>query len=98
MNDLILGALVLGSSAIGLFFLRFWRETRDRLFLFFALAFWLLGANWLALGFVNRDEPQSALYAVRLVAFALILIGIWDKNRAAKAARASAGDRPTTLL
>lgn len=71
----------MASVVIGLLFLRFWKKTRDRLFFFFALAFWLLGVNWLSLAVVDRDEPQTALYAVRLLAFALIIIGIWIKNR-----------------
>jgi predicted permease len=82
MNQFVLGALVMASGVIGLFFLRFWRKTRDRLFVFFAAAFWLLGANWLLLAWVRRDEAQSALlYAIRLMAFGLILVGIWSKNR-----------------
>jgi len=66
---------------IGLFFLRFWRRTRDRLFFYFSMAFWVLGFNWFMLAFANQDEPQTALYAVRLVAFGLIILGIWGKNR-----------------
>ena len=59
------------------FFLRFWKNTHDRLFVFFAVAFWLLGINWLALAIARRDEPQTALYLVRLFAFVVLLIGIW---------------------
>jgi hypothetical protein len=81
VNEFWLGVNAMGAAVIGLYFLRFWTQTRDRLFLCFALAFWVLGCNWLALGLVDRDEPQTALYAVRLLAFGLILFGIWDKNR-----------------
>ena len=48
---------------------------------FFTAAFWLLGINWLALSFTSRDEPNTALFTIRLAAFVVILIGIWDKNR-----------------
>ena len=81
MPEFLLGAIAMACGTIGLFFLRFWRRTRDRLFMFFALAFWLLCLNWLALAFADRDEPQTALYAVRLLAFGLIIVAIWDKNR-----------------
>lgn len=81
MNQFVLGAIVMACAAAGVFFLRFWRRTRDRLFLIFALAFWLLGTNWLFLAFVNRDETRTWLYVLRLVAFILILVGIIDKNR-----------------
>ena len=74
----------MASAAVGAFFLRFWRRTRDRLFLIFALAFWLLGLNWLLLAFVQADETRTWLYLLRLVAFCLIIYGIVDKNRATK--------------
>jgi Family of unknown function (DUF5985) len=79
---LISGAIVMGYSVVGLFFLRFWRETRDRLFLIFAGAFWILGVQRLAL-VLSRDmvEDDTGLYLVRLFAFLLILGAIVDKNR-----------------
>ena len=80
---LISGAIVMGYGVAGLFFLRFWRETRDRLFLIFAGAFWLLGLQRLALAFSrNMVEDDTTLYLVRLFAFLLILGAIVDKNRA----------------
>lgn len=70
-------------AIIGIFFLRFWRQTRDRLFAIFALCFWLLGLNWLLLAFTQVEETQSAyLHCVRMAAFAILLFGIADKNRA----------------
>jgi len=83
MNRLMQGAVVMGCVVIAMFFLRFWRKSRDRLFLFFSAAFALLAINWTALALTNADEPQTMLYLIRLMAFVLILIGIWDKNRAA---------------
>jgi uncharacterized membrane protein YcjF (UPF0283 family) len=80
----MLGGLVMGCFVAGLFFLRFWRKTRDRLFAIFALAFWLLGVNWLALAFTQQDEVKTIYYAVRLLAFVLILYAIIDKNRASR--------------
>jgi hypothetical protein len=80
----MLGGLVMGCFVAGLFFLRFWRKTRDRLFAIFAIAFWLLGVNWLALAFTQQDEVKTIYYAVRLLAFVLILYAIIDKNRASR--------------
>ena len=87
LNLFILGAIVMACGVIGLFFLRFWRRTHDRLFVIFAAAFWLLGANWLLLAFTDpkAETQRLLLYALRAVAFILILIAILDKNR--KAAR-----------
>jgi hypothetical protein len=85
INRFILGALVMACFAAGLFFLRFWRKTHDRLFAIFALAFWLMGVNWLALSFTSADaEFRPALYLIRLLAFVLILFAILEKNRASR--------------
>ena len=81
LNQFLLGALVMACAAAGLYFLRFYRKVRDRLFGVFAVAFWLMGLNWLLLAFVRADETQTWLYVIRLVAFILILLAIWDKNR-----------------
>jgi hypothetical protein len=89
LNEFVLGLLVMSCAVGGVFFLRFWRKTRDRLFAIFAIAFWLLGLNWFLLAFISLDEAQSAIYVVRLLAFILILIGILDKNRPTR----SSGDR-----
>lgn len=45
MDQFLRGAIVAGCLVIGLFFLRFHRRSRDRLFLFFALSFFLLAAE-----------------------------------------------------
>lgn len=75
-------ALATLSVVAGLFFLRFWRVTRDRLFLAFALAFAVFAAHWtcLALG-VPSDEDKHYVYALRFLAFLLIVAGVIDKNR-----------------
>jgi hypothetical protein len=83
VNQFLLGVVVAACAVAGLFFLRFWRRTRDRLFVIFAVAFWTLGANWLALAFTEQDEVRTALYVIRLLAFLLILGGVVDKNRSA---------------
>jgi len=85
MQSFISGAMTMGYFVAGLFFLRFWIGTRDRLFLFFALAFWLLAGQRAALGLTEESlEDKTVLYVVRLVAFVLILIAIADKNRSQK--------------
>ena len=68
--------------AAGLFFFRFWRESRDRLFGFFGAAFWVLALSWTLLALVNpTDETRPYIYAIRLVAFLLMIVGMIDKNR-----------------
>ncbi len=80
LNQFLLGGVVVACLAVGLFFLRFWRRKRQRLFAIFAIAFWILGANWTALAFAQSDEARTALYVLRLAAFLLILLAIVDRN------------------
>jgi hypothetical protein len=82
LNQLVTGAIVMGYAVTGLFFIRFWRQTRDRLFLIFAISFWLLGFQRLALSLTSQlIESDTGFYLVRLFAFLLILGAIVDKNR-----------------
>lgn len=82
VNELLLGAIAMGSFVAGLFFLRYWRSTRDRFFLFFALSFWIEAANRVAMALTHSWSEAAPLhYIVRLVAYGLILLAIWEKNR-----------------
>ena len=87
LNQFLLGAIVMACGVAGLYFLRFWRKTHDRLFALFAIAFWVLGANWMLLAFINQDEVRTWLYVIRLCAFLVILYAILEKNRAGRASR-----------
>jgi hypothetical protein len=80
--DFLSGAITLGFVVAGLFFLRFWKRTGERLFIAFALAFWLLGLGQALLSFTDIPvEERSWLYLLRLAAFLLILVSVWSKNR-----------------
>lgn len=80
MNELLAGAIAMGSFVIALFFLRFWRTSRDRFFLYFALSFFIEGAHRLYAGYENLGEASPHHYLVRLVAYLLILWAIYEKN------------------
>jgi hypothetical protein len=79
---LISGAIVMGNLIAGLFFLKFWASSQDRLFLIFAIAFWILATQRVLLALL-ADDPNThvVLYGIRLLAFLLILVAIVDKNR-----------------
>jgi hypothetical protein len=64
MEQFIMGAIAMASAVVALFFLRFWRETGDRLFAMFALAFLLLGITRLGLS-MSRDVPNAPAAAVQ---------------------------------
>lgn len=75
------GAVAMASLTATMFFLRFWRQTRDSLFLFFALAFGLDAVIRLLLGMTQvSDEMEPFYYLARLVSFALIIVAIVRKN------------------
>ncbi|HWI81283.1 DUF5985 family protein [Ramlibacter sp.] len=82
MNQMLSGAIAVSSLLAGLFFLRFWRNTGDRFFLYFALSFALEGLNRVALGLLAHvSEDNPLFYSVRVMAYGLIVLAIWQKNR-----------------
>lgn len=82
LYDFLSGADAFGFFTCGLFFLRFWRRTRDELFLAFAIAFALMGTGQTVIALANvPTEERGSLYLIRLAAFLLILFAIYQKNR-----------------
>ena len=77
----IAGAITMGHAIAGLFFLRFWVRARDKLFLSFAVAFWLMALNQ-ALLVLSTDprEEHVWIYLIRLAAFIMIIFAILRKN------------------
>ncbi len=86
-QDLLLflqGFNACGAWAGGLLFMRFWRQSRDPLFAFFGAAFWLLGLSWALLALTNPTaEGRPYIYAIRLLAFVLIIVAMVVKTRGA---------------
>lgn len=82
MAGVVSGMLVAGYVVAALFFLRFWTQSRDRLFAMFAAAFSLLAIQRLALTVSGAPiEDQTMFYLLRLLAFGIIAFAIIDKNR-----------------
>jgi hypothetical protein len=79
------GLSAMGAWASGLFFLRFWRDSRDLLFGFFGAAFWLLALSWTLLALISpTEESRPYIYGLRLIAFSLMIAGMIVKNREAR--------------
>lgn len=101
MDLMLLGAIAMASLVAGLFFLRFWKDTGDRLFLYFAISFLVEGVNRAALGLsADPNEGRPFFYFVRFVSFLLILIAIAQKNLSTKtpiAASDQTADQPPPL-
>jgi len=88
MNELIAGAIGMGSFVIALFFLRFWRSTGDRFFLYFALSFAIEAVHRIVSALTFDDAEDTPWhYLVRLLAYGLILWAILEKNLPARAER-----------
>jgi len=82
MDLMLLGAISTASLVAGLFFLRFWRDTRDRFFLYFAVSFVIEGINRAALALASDpNEGRPFFYFVRFLSFLLIFIAILHKNQ-----------------
>lgn len=81
IEGFLIGVIATASLACGVFFLKFWRDTRDSLFLMFALAFIVEGLSRAA--FIGLDHPNEGwpgFYLLRACAFLLIVAGIIKKN------------------
>lgn len=81
MINILAGAIIMGYSIAGLYFLKMWRRSREQLFVLFGSAFLLLAINQaiVSVAQISREE-HSWVYLIRLAAFLLIIIAILLKN------------------
>jgi uncharacterized membrane protein HdeD (DUF308 family) len=81
LEGFLLGVIATASVTAALFFLKFWRSTRDVLFLSFAAFFFIQAVDRIALLFFQKpNEGSPWIYLVRLVALLLIVAAILKKN------------------
>jgi hypothetical protein len=79
------GAIVFGYGLIALYFLKFWRRTRDPFFGYFSFAFLVLGFGRIVETIVRTNQAETpVVYLFRLTAFLIIIFAILYKNLAAK--------------
>jgi hypothetical protein len=84
-SAVLMGAVAMASFVAMIFFLRFWRQTRDSFFLLFALAFGVDAATRFSLGLAHvSQEVEPLFYLARLLTFLLIIAAIVQKNRPGK--------------
>ena len=85
MSEFLQGATAMGTFAIALFFLKFWRDTSDRLFAAFSAAFGVFGVNRVLLIVLDEDsEAVPWVYLLRALMCVLISAAIVDKNVSAR--------------
>jgi uncharacterized membrane protein len=88
LNSVMLGAVAMASLVAALFFLRFWRQSNDRLFLWFSVAFAIDALTRLLLGLNHVAVEQAPLfYLARLATFCAIIIAVVQKNWPGKSKR-----------
>jgi len=81
INGFLLGVIATGSMMAGMFFLRFWKRTRDSFFLVFAASFIIEAFNRASVLFLDKpNEGSPWTYSIRLFSFLLILAAILRKN------------------
>lgn len=81
MTEVMAGAIAMASITIALFFLRFWRSSADRFFLYFALSFAIEGLHRIYAVLRDHGGEDSPLhYLIRLLAYGLIIWAILEKN------------------
>jgi zinc transporter ZupT len=89
ISQFLSGAVMLGFLAIGYFFFRFYKRTRDSLFAVFAASFCVLACERVLLLLTTGGpdtevhEMRPYVYLVRFTAFMLIIVAFWLKNRRA---------------
>jgi uncharacterized membrane protein HdeD (DUF308 family) len=85
IEGFLLGVIAAACVTAGVFFLKFWKETSDTLFLAFA-AFFLIEAliRVALLFFAKPNEGSPWVYLVRLAALLWILLAILRKNSSAR--------------
>jgi hypothetical protein len=82
IEPFLLGVIATMSVVAGAYFVKFWRQTRDPLFLSFAVAFLVEAlTRTLTLSFERPSEGKPGIYLLRLLTHGLILLAILRKNR-----------------
>ena len=84
LNALLSGAVAMATFVVALFFLRFWKKTGDRFFIYFSLSFALDGIMRVMTNLGVGGDGSAQIYLMRLVSYGLIVIAILGKNRRAR--------------
>ncbi len=83
--EFLRGATMMADVGIALFFLQYWKETQERLFIYFAIAFFTMSLSQVVVLFVGDAADFAPFaYLMRAAAFVLIIVGIIEKNMPSK--------------
>lgn len=88
MGDFLLGAVAMACAVAALLFFRYWRGTRDRLFLWFGASFLVEAVNRTHFALSGQASDDMPLYySIRLLSYGLILWAVLEKNLPRRTAR-----------
>jgi hypothetical protein len=81
MYNFLSGMVTAGYLVAALFFFRFWRRTRDSLFVNFSIAFLLFASGQFgSIWFDGQHDDSTWIFLLRLAGFVLLLVAIVRKN------------------
>lgn len=94
LTHVLLGAVIMGDVIAALFFVRFWKLTGDRFFLFFAASFIAIAVSRVV---VDENIPPIVYepfgYMIRILSYVFIIAGILYKNVGARTSRTATPPR-----
>jgi hypothetical protein len=98
VTDILLGAVIMGDVIAAVFFVRYWRLTNDRFFLFFSASFIAIAVSRVV---VDENLPPVGYepfgYMIRILSYVFIIAGIMYKNIGAKRSAAAPPSGPVRL-
>jgi Family of unknown function (DUF5985) len=98
VTQVLLGAVIMGDVIVALFFVRYWKLTRDRFFLFFAASFVAIAVSRVV---VDEGLPPFGYepfgYMIRILSYLFMIAGILYKNTGVRTSRTlAASPSPVT--
>jgi hypothetical protein len=98
VTDILLGAVIMGDVIAAVFFVRYWRLTGDRFFLFFSASFIAIAVSRVV---VDENLPPVGYepfgYIIRILSYVFIIAGIMYKNIGAKRSAAAPPSGPARM-
>ena len=99
LTHVLLGAVIMGDVIAALFFVRFWKLTDDRFFLFFAASFIAIAVSRVV---VDENLPPIGYepfgYMIRVLSYLFIIAGILYKNTSVRTSRTLASAPGSTRV
>lgn len=81
ISHFISGCIFFGFLVVAGHFFKFWKTTRDKFFLLFAIAFVLFAVERFCMDLFIGAETLSYIYIIRLFAACFVIAAIIHKNR-----------------